>query len=81
RGRLSGAAGELFTQFDYAGTSLSGTQERVGAHRAMICYHCVNKQGLYSAGQTDTIEVGLELLEIALRRYRPRAPTDRDVRN
>ena len=63
RGRLLRAAGGLFAERGYAGTTLDAIEEQAGAHRALVRYHFGGKQGLYSAVLREAIEVGAELLE------------------
>ena len=63
RGRLLRAAGGLFAERGYAGTTLDAIEEKADAHRALVRYHFGSKKGLYSAVLHEMIAVGVELLE------------------
>ncbi len=63
RARLLEAAGRLFAERGYTGTTLGAVASEAGAHQALVRYHFGGKQGLYNAVLRDAVEVGLGLIE------------------
>lgn len=56
RNRILAAANEAFATVGYAGARVDDIAERAGINKAMLYYHVGDKQSLYAAVLTSTIE-------------------------
>lgn len=56
RGRILGAAAEVFASIGFAGARVDDIAERAGVNKAMLYYHVGDKERLYATVLTDTID-------------------------
>ena len=68
RERILAAAGDVFAESGYAGARIDDIAERAGVNKAMLYYHVGDKESLYSAVLTATIERGTASLQEAVAR-------------
>lgn len=65
RERILAAAAEIFATNGFAGARIDEIAERAGINKAMLYYHVGDKERLYAAVLTETIERGLSSLREA----------------
>lgn len=66
RDRILAAAGEVFADSGFAGARIDDIAERAGVNKAMLYYHVGDKEQLYVAVLTVTVERGLASLSDAV---------------
>src|SRR5688500_16877198 len=66
RDRILSAAGEIFAAYGFAGARIDDIAERAGINKAMLYYHVGDKDRLYAAVLTGTLEKGLSSLSTAI---------------
>ena len=62
RERILSAAGRIFAESGFAGARIDDIAERAGINKAMLYYHVGDKERLYTAVLTGTVERGLSSL-------------------
>jgi TetR/AcrR family transcriptional regulator len=62
RERILDAAGQIFAESGFAGARIDDIAERAGINKAMLYYHVGDKERLYAAILTGTVERGLSSL-------------------
>jgi TetR/AcrR family transcriptional regulator len=62
RERILSAAGQVFAESGFAGARIDDIAERAGINKAMLYYHVGDKERLYTAVLTSTVERGLSSL-------------------
>jgi AcrR family transcriptional regulator len=66
RDRILAAAGEIFAAVGFAGARIDDIAARAGINKAMLYYHVGDKERLYAAVLTDSIEKALAALHQAI---------------